>query len=69
MTLLPNVDVLLIVKPFNVIVIATLAASVVPAVVITMDVAVGAPGVRLVPGLQHDTSPVGVALDAKNPEG
>jgi len=71
-TLLPNVDVLLIVKPFNVIVIATLAASVVPAVVITMDVAVGAPGVRLVPGLQHDTSPVGVvsvALDAKNPEG
>ena len=69
MTSLPNVGVLLMVNTCNVIVIATLAASVVPAVVITMEVAVGAPGVRLVPGLQHDTSPVGVALDAKNPEG
>ena len=69
MTSLPNVGVLLMVKPFNVMVIATLAVSVVPAVVITMEVAVGAPGVRLVPGLQHDTSPEGVALDAKNPEG
>ena len=65
----PAVGVMPIVNPNKVTVTAMLEVSVVPAVVITMEVAVGAPGVRLVPGLQHDTSPVGVALDAKNPEG
>ena len=65
----PAVGVMPIVNPNKVTVTAMLEVSVVPAVVITMEMAVGAPGVRLVPELQHDTSPVGVALDAKNPEG
>ena len=63
----PNVGVLLIVKPCKVIETATLAASCAPAVIITIEVEVGAPGARLL--LATDAEPVGAGLEEKNPEG
>ena len=68
LTSLPNVGVLPIVKPCKVIETATLAASCAPAVVITMELEVGAPmGVSLLPAT--DAEPVGAELEEKNPEG
>ena len=56
------------VRPVRVTVTAVLAASVVPAVVMTMEVAPGGlMGVKL--ALPADTVPVGVALVAKKPVG
>ena len=64
----PNVGVLPIVKPCNVIETATLAAICAPAEVITIEVEVGAPmGARLLPAT--DAEPVGAGLEEKNPEG
>ena len=63
-TLLPNVGKAPMVKPESVTVTAALAASVVPEVVMTMEVAPGAEmGPRVVPTC--DTAPVGVAVVAK----
>ena len=57
-----------IVRPVNVTVMAVLAGSVLPAVVMTMEVAPGALlGVKLAPTV--DTRPAGVALVAKKPDG
>ncbi len=57
-----------IVKPIRVMMKAVLPASVVPAVVMMIDVALGGlMGVKLAPPL--DTAPVGVALVAKKPDG
>ena len=59
----PAVGVLLRVKPESVTVTAVLAASVAPAVVMTMEVAPGAAmGPREAP---PDTAPLGVAVVAK----
>ena len=64
----PAVGVLPIDKPDSVMVTATLALRVEPAVVIMMDVSPGAPmGVRLEPAVE--IKPVGVGLAAKNFEG
>ena len=64
----PAVGVLPIDKPDSVMVTATLALRVEPAVVIVMDVSLGSPiGVRLEPTVEIE--PVGVALAAKNFEG
>ena len=64
----PAVGVLPIDKPDSVMVTATLALRVEPAVVIVMDVSPGAPmAVRLEPAVEIE--PVGVALAAKNFEG
>ena len=56
-----------IIRPANVTVTAVLAASAVPPVVMTMDVAPGAPGDRVAPLV--DSVAVGVAVLAKKPEG
>ena len=57
-----------IVRPVSVTVTAVLAGSVLPAVVMTMEVAPGAlMGVKLAPTV--DTTPAGVALVAKKPDG
>ena len=66
-TLPPNVGEGPKVKPESVTVTAVLAASVVPAVVMTMEVAPGAEmGVRVVPVVPTcPTAPVGVGLVAK----
>ncbi len=64
----PAVGVLPIDKPDSVMVTATLALRVEPAVVIMMDVSPGAPmGVRLEPAVEIE--PVGVGLAAKNFDG
>ena len=64
----PAVGVLPIDKPNSVMVTATLALRVEPAVVIVMDVSLGAPmGVRMQPTVEIE--PVGVGLVAKNFDG
>ena len=55
------------VRPVSVTVTAVLAASAVPPVVMTMDVAPGAPGDRVAPIV--DSVALGVAVVAKKPEG
>ena len=55
------------VRPASVTVTAVLAASAVPPVVMTMDVAPGAPGDRVAPLV--DSVALGVAVVAKKPEG
>ena len=55
------------VRPASVTVTAVLAASAVPPVVMTMDVAPGAPGDRVAPIV--DSVALGVAVVAKKPEG
>ena len=55
------------VRPESVTVTAVLAASAVPPVIMTMDVAPGAPVTRVVPFA--DSVALGVKLDAKKPEG
>ena len=55
------------VRPVSVTVMAVLAASAVPPVVMTMDVAPGAPGDRVAPIV--DSVALGVAVVAKKPEG
>ena len=67
MTLPPAVAVLPIVRPVSVTVTAVLAASAVPPVVMTMDVAPGAPGDRVAPLV--DRVALGVEVLAKKPEG
>ena len=67
MTLLPDVGVKPIVKPVSVTVTAVLAASAVPPVVMTMEVAPGCAGVRV--ALPVESVAVGVAVVAKKPDG
>ena len=67
MTLLPNVGVEPIVMPVSVTVTAVLAASAVPPVVMTMEVAPGACGVRA--ALAVDSIAVGAGNVAKKPDG
>ena len=55
------------VRPVSVTVTAVLAASAVPPVVMTMDVALGAPGDRVAPIV--DSVALGVTVLAKKPEG
>ena len=55
------------VRPDSVTVTAVLAASAVPPVVMTMDVAPGAPGDRVAPIV--DSVALGVTVLAKKPEG
>ena len=55
------------VRPESVTVTAVLAASAVPPVIMTMDVAPGAPDTRVVPFA--DSVPLGVKLESKKPEG
>ena len=55
------------VRPESVTVTAVLAASAVPPVIMTMDVALGALGTRVVPFV--DREPFGVVVDTKKPEG
>ena len=62
----PAVGVLLMVKPVRVTVTAVLAASVVPAVVMTMEVELGAAADRDAP---PDTAAEGVGFVAKKPDG
>ena len=63
----PAVAVLPIVRPVSVTVTAVLAASAVPPVVMTMEVAPGCAGVRVAP--LAESVAVGVALKAKKPVG
>ena len=67
MTLPPAVAVLPIVTPISVTVTAVLAASAVPPVVMTMEVAPGACGVRV--ALAVDSVAVGGGDVAKKPNG
>ena len=67
MTLPPAVAVLPIVTPISVTVTAVLAASAVPPVVMTMEVAPGCAGVRVAP--LAESVAVGVAVVAKKPDG
>ena len=67
MTLPPAVAVLPIVRPVSVTVTAVLAASAVPPVVMTREVAPGCAGVSVAP--LADSVAVGVALVAKKPDG
>ena len=67
MTLPPAVAVLPIVTPISVTVTAVLAASAVPPVVMTMEVAPGCAGVRVAP--LAESVAVGEAVVAKKPDG
>ena len=67
MTLLPDVGVEPMVRPVSVTVTAVLAASAVPPVVMTMEVAPGACGVRV--ALAVDSVAVGGGDVAKKPNG
>ena len=67
MTLPPAVAVLPIVTPVSVTVTAVLAASAVPPVVMTMEVAPGCAGVSVAP--LAESVAVGVAVVAKKPDG
>ena len=66
MTSPPAVAVPPMVRPVSVTVTAVLGRSVLPAVVMTMDVAVGAAALPVAPPL---TATAGVALVAKKPDG
>ena len=55
------------VRPESVTVTALLAASAVPPVIMTMDVAPGAPGTMVVPFADNEA--FGVEVDSKKPEG
>ena len=55
------------VRPESVTVTEVLAASVVPPVIMTMDVAPGAPATRVVPFADREA--FGVAVEAKKPDG
>ena len=63
----PDVGVEPMVKPLSVTVTAVLAASAVPPVVMTMELAPGCAGVRLAPPVESVA--VGVAVVAKKPDG
>ena len=67
MTLPPAVAVLPIVRPVSVTVTAVLAASAVPPVVMTTEVAPGCAGARVAP--LAESVAVGVAVVAKKPDG
>ena len=67
MTLLPDVGVEPMVRPVSVTVTAVLAASAVPPVVMTMEVAPGACGVRVATAV--DSVAVGAGDVAKKPDG
>ena len=54
-------------RPDSVTVTAVLAASAVPPVIMTMDVAPGAPDTRVAPFVDREA--FGVAVEAKKPEG
>ena len=67
MTLPPDVGAEPMVKPVSVTVTAVLAASAAPPVVMTMEVAPGACGVREAPAV--DSVAVGAGVVAKKPDG
>ena len=67
MTLPPAVAELPMVRPISVTVTAVLAASAVPPVVKTMEVAPGCAGVRVAPSA--DSVAVGAGVVAKRPDG
>ena len=66
-TLPPAVGALPIVRPLSVTVTAVLAASVVPPVIMTMEVVLGACGVRVAPNVESKAK--GVEVLAKKPDG